>query len=369
MSKSGYSIPPPAYRLARAIRATSGFWVRAGNLETALLRRRLSGIEIEQPIYVGSMARSGTTIVTEMIGRHPDVAHHYYRDSIDIWTPWAWDLVASRAPVDDNPQERVHDDGLMVTTRSPEAVEEMLWMKFFDFLHDERRSNVLEADTRNPAFEKFYRDHLRKLLYTRGRSRYLTKANHITARVLYLLRLFPDARFVVPVRHPVNQIASFVKQDRLMQRKHAADRLLRNMVHMIGHFEFGPDKRCLNLDDTAAVRRIRGLWDSGRTVEGWSVYWNQVHSHILRRVDENPELARASLIVRFEDLCRDAARVIDRILEHCSLAPDGFGPVRQHYIDNLHEPTYYQPSFDDSELQLIQEITGETAGRLGYHEW
>jgi hypothetical protein len=242
-------------------------------------------------------------------------------------------------------------------------------MKFFEFLHDERRSNVLDQDTRNPAFEGFYRGHIRKLLYTRGRRRYLTKANHITPRMLYVLRLFPDARFVVLVRHPVNHIASCVKQDRLLRRKHTADRRLRNMVRLMGHLEFGLERTCLNLDDAEAAGRVRCLWDAGRTVEGWTRYWNQVYSYILRVLEDNPALARACLMVRFEDLCRDPAPTIDRILDHCSLAPDAFGPVRQHYIDTLHEPTYYQPSFDDRELGSIKEITRDTAARLGYRSY
>ena len=50
--------------------------------------------------------------------------------------------------------------------------------------------------------EAFYRDHIRKLLWLRGGRRYLSKGNYNTTRIAYLARLFPDARFIVPVRDP-----------------------------------------------------------------------------------------------------------------------------------------------------------------------
>ena len=59
------------------------------------------------------------------------------------------------------PTERAHKDRILVTPDSPEAIEEVLWMRFFPRAHDTGTVQVLDAATSNPAFERFYRDHLR----------------------------------------------------------------------------------------------------------------------------------------------------------------------------------------------------------------
>ena len=58
-------------------------------------------------------------------------------------------------------------------------------------------------------------DHLCKVVLLRGGARYVSKGNYNVCRIAYLRRLFPDAKFVVPVREPVARVHSLVKQHRL----------------------------------------------------------------------------------------------------------------------------------------------------------
>src|SRR3546814_8036686 len=103
-------------------------------------------------------------------------------------------------------------------------------------LHDARRWDFLDADTRNPAFERFFRDHIRKLLWLRGGTRSLSKANYNLTRLEYLLHLFPDARIVIPIRDPIWHIASLLKQHRLFYRGQQEDARELRHLHRVGHF-------------------------------------------------------------------------------------------------------------------------------------
>src|SRR3546814_6853228 len=76
-----------------------------------------------------------------------------------------------------------------------------------------------------------------------------------------LLKLFPDARFVLPLRDPAAHIASLVKQHRLFcqgERRHPAA-----LDHMqrIGHFEFGLDRRPINVGDGAMGEILQAFHD------------------------------------------------------------------------------------------------------------
>ena len=78
----------------------------------------------------------------------------------------------------------------------------------------------------------------------------------LLTRFAYLLRMFPDARFVVPVRDPRWHIASLMKQHRLFldgQRDNpAAQRHLRR----VGHFEFGTERRPIGIGDGTTTATV-----------------------------------------------------------------------------------------------------------------
>lgn len=154
-------------------------------------------------------------------------------------------------------------------------------MAFFPRLHDPRVNAVLDAHTANAEFEAFYRDHLRKLLLVRGGQRYLSKCNYNVTRLEYLLRLFADARFVIPVRDPVWQIASLMKQHALFCE--GTQRNPRALSHLrrISHYEFGQDRRPINAADDEAVQEIIELWARGAEVEGWACYWKHIHAYLV----------------------------------------------------------------------------------------
>src|SRR5690554_6259116 len=74
-----------------------GLWIRLGNMETRLLGDELARMSIEKPVYVTGLARSGTTILLELLARHPAFVTHRYRDFPPVLTPWFWNWFVDRA--------------------------------------------------------------------------------------------------------------------------------------------------------------------------------------------------------------------------------------------------------------------------------
>ena len=334
------------------------FWVGLGNMETKALADEIAPVAIEAPVYVTGLARAGTTIALEILAAHPDVATHLYRDFPPVFTPywWNWFVEKSRKAAP-QPQERAHKDGIMITPDSPEAREEVIWMAFFETLHDPGQSNLLDRDTTNPAFEAFYRDHIRKLLAARGKRRYLSKGNYNVTRIGYLHKLFPDARFVIPIRDPVWHIASLMKQHKLFcDGERGNDRALEQM-RRVGHFEFGLDLRPINCGDGAKVREIQELWEAGEDVRGWARYWAMIYRHVADMLDQDPALREAAMVLRYEDLCDKPDETMRRMMDHCRLSVDE--AIFAEFTGRLNAPTYYQPDFSSEELNMIEQ---ETAG-------
>ena len=330
---------------------------RIGDLETSVLGDELEGIEVRRPVYVTSLARAGTTIVTEMLERHPALTSHRYSDFPNVWTPY-WRNYLLQKTRRETPAltERAHHDRIQVSNDSPEAVEEVLWMHFFPDWHQRTSSQVLTAAERKRPFDAFYRDHIRKLLAVRGAERYLAKGNYNIARLGYLQSLYPDARFLVPLRDPRAHIASLMKQHKLFLQAHRQDPRVGLQLALAGHFEFGPRRRCVHFGDQAAFDAINSCWNEGREVEGWARYWAATYQHLYRQLAGSEPLADAVRLFRYEDLCNQSGAVIEALLEHCGLDATPFAAAAGEYANILALPDYYAAEFGSADQQLIADI-------------
>lgn len=361
-----FRVTPWVRRCGRFVANNRGLWIHLANAETKIRAADIEDIAIDRPVFVCGLARAGTTILLETLARHPQLGSHRYSDDPFVFTPIFWNRFLARLPkTGAAPVERAHADGIAVTPDSPEAFEEMIWMAFFSGLHDPRCSAVLDADTNQPGFENFLCSHIRKLLWVRGRPRYLSKANYHVTRLAYLLKLFPDARFVLPLRQPSAHIASLMKQHRLFcagERRHpdALDHMRR-----VGHFEFGLDRRPINTGD-GVMPAILAAFERGEEVLGWALYWASLHRYVADRLEASAVLRAAVHVVRFEDLCEKPTETLSRLFAHCEL------PESEELIagaaGGMHAPAYYRPDFSAGDLATITEVTAPAARRFGYAE-
>jgi hypothetical protein len=351
---SSTRVPSGLHVQTRLFNATRRAWQFLADLESSVLRQEIDQRAVDRPVYVTSLPRSGTTILTEMLERHPDLTSHRYSDFPNAWTPYWRNYLLQRTRIRaPELKERAHGDRIQVSNDSPEAVEEVLWMHFFPFLHDADVNNVLDGRSRNSEFDRFYSQHILKLLAVRNAPRYLSKANYNLSRIRYILGLFPDARFLIPVRDPLHHVASLARQHARFTRASQADSRIPIQLAMSGHFEFGPQRTTVNFGDQQETRVILRCWREGRETEGWTRYWAATYRYLIDQLDSSPELRKACLLFRYEDLCNRSAAVIDAVLEFCELSMAGFEAIRTEYTDRLSLPDYYQPEFSPDDRHQI----------------
>lgn len=358
-----FAVNPWVHHLGNFVERHQGLWRRLGGWETRLLSDSIPRTTIERPVYIAGLARSGTTKLLEVMNWHTDVVTHRYRDFPFLYTPYFWNRFLDFVPDRESElTERAHKDGIYVNPDSPEAFEEVLWMAFFRNLHDPEKSAVLNESTQNSEFENFYADHIRKLLIIRSGNQYVSKSNYNITRFEYLLKIFPSARFIVPVRDPVWHIASLMKQHKLFCEAQQNNPRAMDHLRRAGHFEFGLDRRPINTGDSEEILRIQDLWKRNRIVEAWARYWNHTHSYIANRLEQNSALASATKIVRYEELCRDPATNVHSVLTHCGLSSPPELLKRARY--GIHFPEYYRPRFSEQELATIRRLTEATSARF-----
>lgn len=294
--------------------------------ETSWLASELASVKIDRPVFVTGLARSGTTLLLELLASVEGVATHRYRDFPLLFTPYFWNRYLDRLAIQQEPVERPHQDGIRITRESPEGMEEPLWHAFFPHVHSVTSSHRLVESESHPAFERFYLDHLRKLLLIRQGNRYFAKGNYHIPRIEYLARVLPDSRFIIPVRHPLTHIPSLMRQHELFSEYASADPRVPRYLEAAGHFEFGPQRVPIRLDPTQGDR-ILEAWSRDDSCLGYSIQWAEIYRFAESLRSTNKELAPRILIVRHEDLCREPAATIRQILEFAELEPQKATPL------------------------------------------
>jgi sulfotransferase family protein len=363
MEKNTMQVSPLQELLGKVVAKYPSFMLGLGKLETQWLKDSVAAVNIDRPIYVTGLARSGTTILLELLASHPDVASHKYRDFPLVHVPYWWNWFVEHASSGaEETTERAHKDRILVSPESPEAMEEIFWMTFFPASHDSGVSQVLAGEDRYPEFEAYYCNSIRKLLMARKATRYLSKGNYNISRIAYLGRLFDDARFVIPVRQPAEHIASLMKQHRLFCEAESHDPKVLAYMQRAGHFEFGLDLRPINFGNAGAVERIQDLWGNGQAVRGWAAYWSSVYSFIADLFEKEPNLANRMLLVHYTEFCNRPAAVLRTLYAHCELAVEE--RVLEEQAARISAPSYYKTEFSRAELEAIDEETGACVERI-----
>lgn len=250
--------------------------LRLAEVETALYRRRIDPARAARPVFVTSLPRAGTTILLQALARHPELASATYRHMPFTFAPLLWGGFSTAFRKSSGMSERAHGDGIEVGIDSPEAFEEMIWMAFWPDHYAHKHIRPWRGDARDPEFEAFFRTHIAKIVATRpGAARYLSKNNANIARLPLIEAMHPDASIVIPVRDPVAQVASLLRQHRRFCALHDRDPFARQYMEGLGHFEFGAALRPI------AFGEVPPDPAEADEVGFWLGYWNDAYEHVL----------------------------------------------------------------------------------------
>ncbi|MGE3714354.1 MAG: sulfotransferase, partial [Alphaproteobacteria bacterium] len=208
----------------------------------------------------------------------------------------------------------------------------------------------------------FYRDHIKKILYLRKGSRYVAKANYNVTRIAYLLRLFPDARFIIPVRHPVAHVESLIRQHQRFTAAATGNPRIVSQMRAGGHFEFGPHRAPIHTGDEIRLRQVLDAWHNGDDATGYALQWSMVYDYV-HALSQDPSLAQSIRIVPFETSCEHPHETLSMVFRHCRLHIND--QTLTEKAAKIRSPKYH-PGLSDEQLTKIEMICGQTASYYGY---
>jgi hypothetical protein len=314
-------------------------------LEHTMYGRSARNVPIDRPIFVVGCHRSGTTILYELIARHPDVGFFTNASSLlpdlPIVTNRALDLLGER----DSALERFCQDDLTITYRTPsEGIR--IWERHVDAEDD----YCLDERYENPALEVYLRSTIQKHLAYFGARRFVNKNPDNSVRMRYLNNLFPDAHFINIVRDGRAVCASLLRF-----RENAAA-------------FFGPDHRHARGGVKAGDwPRIQTHWDTD-PVLSVGLLWRDVMDTIERDRAFIPEERYTQVI--YEDFVASPLEHLRCLAERCGLV--WTADVERMYAASAAKVALgarnerWREQFSEADLDRLMPIIGPVMQRYGY---
>ncbi|MGI9450364.1 MAG: sulfotransferase [Geminicoccaceae bacterium] len=307
-------------------------------IEDKIFHESYQGVTAENPIFITSLPRAGTTLLLEIFSESQEVATHTYRHMPFILCPQLWDCVSRPFRRQGQSKERAHGDGMLINYDSVEAFEEVLWLHCWPdhFVNDRIYPWIFNDDDEDHEFAAFLRNHMRKIIalaQTRGEEsrpqRYVSKNNANIARLGWLQQAFSDGTILIPYRDPFAHIASLARQHANFLATHERSAFSLRYMESIGHLEFGQAMRPIDF----------GNWLNGatslspQTPDFWAAYWIAAFDGILRTA------GRRAIVFSYDRLCTDPEKGLAALEMKTGLRQ---GSLKRS-SERLHAPTTVEP--------------------------
>ncbi len=308
------------------------------DVEEMMYKNTLESVSVDDPVFISSLPRAGTTILLKLLWNTGHFASHTYQDMPFVLCPLLWNQFSSQFAEEDVAHERTHGDGIEVSGTSPEAFEDMVWKHFWPDHYRDDHIRPWRADEQNREFNAFFETHMRKVIAVRQEERpdagrYLSKNNLNIARLAAPPPPLRDGTFLVPFRDPVQQAASMYRQHKHFLEIHKQDDFVREYMEAIGHHEFGKGLRPVDFDGWLATAS-----DPGQ-LAFWVEYWVAAYRHLLRQADDSTVLVSyARLTEDPEDSLARLAETLGLPMADLTAQAEQLRPPRTHSVETEELP-------------------------------
>ena len=324
-------------------------------LEKALFLKKATRdpLVVDQPVYVLGLARSGTTVVLEILEKAGPFHSPTYRDMPFVLCPNFWQGLTRHSRLNAQLAARAHGDGIVIGFDSPESFEEVFWRTTCEAQAGPALSYLPTSQENLVDFAAYRQLSLLSALPSSPTPkqapqglRYLSKNNNNVMRIKDLSGQ-PAARLVLIIRDPLATAWSLLKQHQRFLEIQADDPFVRAYMRWLGHHEFGQGHKPLG----TGTQHLQGL--NPTQPDYWLAYWLGTYQNLWQTFKSLPTNQSDRILwMSHERMCQAPAQELNRLFAfvHIDRATDAYTgllrPVKDLDLTSHFDPTLVQRARD-----------------------
>ena len=226
-------------------------------------------------VFIVGLARSGSTILLNAIYHSGLFASLSYSDMPFILSPNLWSKIRRNQKHIDL-VERAHGDGIKVSSKSPEAFEEVFWKTF--------------KDRDDDSIENF-KNYINLVTHKYEKERYLSKNNQNIRRLDIISKIYQNSIILVPFRDPLQHAYSMLTQHKKFIKESKKDKFISNYMFWIGHTEFGPNY--------IPIKKKNLIYKDDMKIDHWIEQWLKTYEECLKKYSSQDNI----YFISYEKIC------------------------------------------------------------------
>ena len=315
-------------------------------LERIIVRPDFRGIDIDRPIFIISLPRSGSSMLQDLLCAHSDIS--YISNIMNIYSPYYCGVNYIKKILDlDVEGERFLRDSVMVNGGTP-SDPVSVWNRWYGIDQESLDFVDLSIFDMTESQIELIKTEIKKIIWcfrSRGGARFLSKNPGLMPYMSVTSEIFPDARFIYLVRDPRQNANSMRKLYRLCEEQRT--RLPWNEPELIPFPRLPGLKEAINRFGADSVEATGHIWNSAaKFMHAW-------------------ESRENVFTVRYEDILSDPKGVVGSIMNFCGMDFVGAeNPEFQSRMQRIGKTHHKNPDY--GQFESIEAICGEEMKRLGY---
>lgn len=218
-----------------------------------IIHLKKKDISNESHIFITGLPRSGTTSLLNFLFQSCEYVSLTYQNVPFVLSPF-FSKIFNKKKFQE--KERLHSDGLTINLNSPEALDEIFFNNNEEFIKRELANYIL------------------LILDCEKKGKYLSKNNLNYKRVDLIKSILPNSIFLIPIREPLQQAYSLLKQHLNFIKQQKNDDFIRRYMNYLGHNEFG-----LNHKPWNDPINFNDLNDINYWLEQWYLFYQNIYDN------------------------------------------------------------------------------------------
>ena len=236
----------------------------------------LKSFSNKKHIFITGLARAGTTALLNKIYSSGEFGSFLYRYMPFILSPNLAKIYSKYLNTKNIQSfERLHNDKILISSDSPECLDEPYWIKALDNLYAKSSFRPIDVSLKTLCTYDYL---LEKFSAIQHKERMVIKNNNHHWRIKSLSKYFISSSFLVLFRSPINHAYSLMNQHHNFQKIQLEDSFVLDYMNLMGHYEFG-----LNMKDYKYSQNLFNKIRSSNKnqINYWLCQWINTYNWIL----------------------------------------------------------------------------------------